>query len=65
MFWNLFLKNNLFFILMLVENEKLVLTEVKTPEVKADEIRIKIKAIGPSISLPHFSFSVFGAFAKP
>ena len=31
---------------MLVENEKLVLTEVEMPEVKADEIRIKIKAIG-------------------
>ena len=31
---------------MLVENEKLVLTEVEKPEVKADEIRIKIKAIG-------------------
>ena len=34
---------------MLVENEKLVLTEVATPEVKADEIRIKIKAIGIKI----------------
>lgn len=31
---------------MLIENEKLVLTEVEKPEVKADEIRIQIKAIG-------------------
>ena len=31
---------------MLVENEKLVLTEVEMPEVKACELRIKIKAIG-------------------
>ena len=31
---------------MLVKDEKLVLTDVEMPDVKADEIRIKIKAIG-------------------